>query len=641
MKKQTKAILFSFIALSIIACMMVGFFRINAENSYKNVQLALRYTDVLTIAEQTQTSIEDVLKEFKDLGVTTLFVRENTVLPSVRGELSDYKEQGEVTVFEGYLIGEFYKNISNIKPQFNYVVTTNEEISNTIYKNLSVKNIPVKQFASEGSYFIEVGDFSSALATIGVGFNKKHLEIAADLGYVICPQVRGWTDPSEQSIDYLIETLKGIKGLGAIYFSDAEIPGFKSDKLANFISEQQLGFVEFFSGKQKGFDSVARKSSKLGTDFRVMRLHTVTDEELKKYAPEELLDRYGLALKERNLRTFLFKMPNTMNIKKDIGDLKLNLANFKKLAEKQGFIITGEMQSYNLKTGNYLLSVFAGVAAIIIFVLLLDLVGLTKLGYALGIIGFVGYAGLLKVSPALGLKLMALFGAIVFPTYAVSVTLDDKPKNMKETLAAFLKICFISFGGALTIIGTISRTSFGLTIDVFPGVKVAHIVPILLILGISIYKKHGLNLAYYKKIATSKVTYLTIGIIGIVGMALLVYTMRTGNTGSISSAELQFRQLLDNILGVRPRTKEFLIGYPILVPLLYFGYKEKYLPLLIFAAIAPVSLVNTYAHIHTPILISLTRSVYGMIIGFIIGMIVIQALKLLFKVMKKWEIQAK
>ncbi|WP_069998803.1 DUF5693 family protein [Cellulosilyticum sp. I15G10I2] len=641
MKKQIRMILNILITISVIACLVVGFFRVRAEEAYKNVQIAIRYTDVLNISEQTQTSIQDVLLEFKEAGATTLFVRENTVLPASRGELSNYKEQGEVTVFEGYLVKAFYKDITDIKPQLNYIVTTNANIWETIYKDLSLKNVPVRSFVSEDAYFVEVGDFSNVLASIGVGFNTEDLKVAADLGYVISPQIRGWGEPSEASIEYLIDMLQEVAGVGAIYFSDSEIPGATSPLMINYIGEHQLGFVEFFSNKQKGFGLLAKQSSQQGQDFRVTRLHTLTDDEVRKYGPKEVLDRYGLALRERNLRTFLFKMPNTMNLQKDMQDLKVNIRNFKDMAEKEGYIITEELQNYNLKPGNYLLSVLAGIAAIAVFVLLLDLVGLRRLGYLLGIIGFIGYAGLLKLSPSFGLKMMALFGAIIFPTYAVSTAIDSEPKNMGQTLTAFLKVCFIAFGGALTIIGTISRTSFGLGIDVFAGVKIAHIIPIILILAITFYKKHGLDISYIKKLLTSKVTYLAVAVIGIVGIALLIYTTRTGNGGSVSSLELQVRQLLDNILGVRPRTKEFLIGYPILIALIAFGYKEKYLPFLIFAAIGPVSLVNTYAHIHTPVLISLIRSGYGIVIGFIIGAIMIYILKLLIKVVKKWGIQIK
>ena len=641
MKKQNRIILCSLIAVSIIACVIVGAFRINVENNYKNVQIALRYTDVLSIAEQTKTSVESVLREFKDLGATTLFVRENTVLPAVKGDFSNYKEQGEVTVFDGYLMKGFYKDTLDIKPQLNYIVTGNEQIANTIYQEFLLKNIAVKQFASEGSYFIEVGDFTNALSTVGVGFNNEDLDIAANLGYTISPQVRGWSVPSKESIAFLIDNLRSIKNLGAVYFADAEIPGAASEEMAAFISEGQLGFVEFFSNKQKGFSTLAKKSSDQGKTFRVMRLHTLTDEEVKKYKPQEIMDRYGLALRERNLRTFLFKMANTTNVIKDVEDLKTNLTNFKNMAEKHGYVVTGEMQNYNVRTGNYILSLLAGIAAIAVFVFLLDLLGFTTLGYILGGVAFIGYAGLLKLSPSVGLRAMAFFGAVIFPTYAVASVIDEKPRKFKETLTAFLKVSIISFGGALTIIGTLSRTSFGLGIDVFSGVKIAHIVPILFVLGIAIYKKHGFDVAYYKKMLTGRVSYLAIGVIGVVAVALFIYITRTGNNGGVTDLELKFRKLLDNTLGVRPRTKEFLIGYPILVSMLHFGYKEKYLPFLVFAAIGPVSLINTHAHVHTPILVSLIRSGYGIVIGFILGLITIQVLKLIVKVMKKWKILEK
>ncbi|MFQ9697042.1 MAG: DUF5693 family protein, partial [Zhenhengia sp.] len=203
----------------------------------------------------------------------------------------------------------------------------------------------------------------------------------------------------------------------------------------------------------------------------------------------------------------------------------------------------------------------------------------------------------------------------------------------------FLKVCAISFGGALTIIGTISRTSFGLGIDIFAGVKVAMLLPIVLVVAIAYYQRHGLNFKYYKELLSNKVTYLALGLLGIAAVVLMIYTSRTGNTGSISSFELAFRQFLDTTLGVRPRTKEFLIGHPAMIIMLYYGYKEKYIPLLVLGIIGQISLVNTYAHIHTPVMISLIRSAYGIVFGLIIGMIAIYVIKLLGKVMNKWIVK--
>ena len=103
----------------------------------------------------------------------------------------------------------------------------------------------------------------------------------------------------------------------------------------------------------------------------------------------------------------------------------------------------------------------------------------------------------------------------------------------------------------------------------------------------------------------------------------------------VSSLETNLRQMMDNLLGVRPRTKEFLVGHPLMLVLLYYGYRLeiKRSVLLLFGLIGQVSLVNTYAHIHTPLLVSVTRSVHGLWIGIILGVIIILLLNLLLRKM--------
>ena len=269
-----------------------------------------------------------------------------------------------------------------------------------------------------------------------------------------------------------------------------------------------------------------------------------------------------------------------------------------------------------------------------IFILLLAEVGFVKTGYVLGVLGFLGYIGLLKLRPTLACQLMALFGSIMFPTYAMVKGIKEQPRDLKESILAFLKICVISFGGVLTIIGCISRTNFAVGVDLFLGVKFATVVPIILVLIYLLYKEHQLDYKYYKGLLDKKISYGALIAIGLLAVVLYVYVSRTGNTGTATGLERSFRQFLDNVLGVRPRTKEILIAYPVLLALLYYGYKERYIVAVIFAVIGPISLVNTYAHIHTPVVISLIRSAYGIIFGIIIGLVLIGVIKLISRVIK-------
>jgi hypothetical protein len=86
--------------------------------------------------------------------------------------------------------------------------------------------------------------------------------------------------------------------------------------------------------------------------------------------------------------------------------------------------------------------------------------------------------------------------------------------------------------------------------------------------------------------------------------------------------ELKLRSLLDQLLIVRPRTKEFLIGHPALflsVALAPLWGRRVSLPLLWLGTIGQVSLINTFCHIHTPLSVSLLRAFNGLWTGILLG----------------------
>jgi ABC-type nitrate/sulfonate/bicarbonate transport system permease component len=76
---------------------------------------------------------------------------------------------------------------------------------------------------------------------------------------------------------------------------------------------------------------------------------------------------------------------------------------------------------------------------------------------------------------------------------------------------------------------------------------------------------------------------------------------------------------------VRPRTKEFLVGYPFLFLTAFYYLKGRREWLWLLAAIggvAPISVFNTFSHIHTPVMISLTRTLNGLVLGIVIALLV-------------------
>jgi hypothetical protein len=209
---------------------------------------------------------------------------------------------------------------------------------------------------------------------------------------------------------------------------------------------------------------------------------------------------------------------------------------------------------------------------------------------------------------------------------------------MGRALLEYLRISLVTFGGVLFVVGLLNGRLFFLKIDEFLGVKSVLVVPILLVAAF-----YGLGLAdldpsaswadrralILERVGRLYVQPLRVGwcILGLVGLAALaVIVIRSGNDSvvAVSPTELKMRAILDHVLGVRPRTKEFLFGHPTLLvglALAYAGRARRAVPWLIAlgGAVGQSSMLDSFCHLHTPLYISLLRGVIGLAIGGLIG----------------------
>ena len=121
---------------------------------------------------------------------------------------------------------------------------------------------------------------------------------------------------------------------------------------------------------------------------------------------------------------------------------------------------------------------------------------------------------------------------------------------------------------------------------------------------------------------------------------LSILIIRSGNFFIFPrfALEEQFRQLLENVFYVRPRTKEFLIGYPFL--LLAFMYVDEKISRVwiwffnIMGSIALISVINSFCHLHTPLQVSLYRTVLGALLGVGVTFIYLFGYKTVSRVFK-------
>lgn len=111
----------------------------------------------------------------------------------------------------------------------------------------------------------------------------------------------------------------------------------------------------------------------------------------------------------------------------------------------------------------------------------------------------------------------------------------------------------------------------------------------------------------------------------VVLVAGIVFVARSGHTSGmpVSGTELKFRAFLEQMFYARPRTKELMIGHPAFMLAVMAFYRKwptmLFFILVLLAAIGQGSMVETFAHMRTPIYMSFVRGVDGAILGGIIG----------------------
>ena len=121
---------------------------------------------------------------------------------------------------------------------------------------------------------------------------------------------------------------------------------------------------------------------------------------------------------------------------------------------------------------------------------------------------------------------------------------------------------------------------------------------------------------------------------------MVVYISRSGNFSflPVLSIEEKIRIFLEKTLIARPRNKEFLIGYPALllaISMNYLKIKEFKIPIIIIGTIGPITLINTFCHIHTPFLFSMLRTLNGVWLGLALGLILVTVFYYLVKIFRK------
>jgi hypothetical protein len=415
------------------------------------------------------------------------------------------------------------------------------------------------------------------------------------------------------------------QGASLLIFAGDQVLGYRAGVKATAHNIQanamRFGAIEF--AKQAGAGNLMQAIPNY-----TVRVHSIGLAESLLLSPGEIVERLERAAQERNIRVLYLRAAGA-----DTPTLRDILQQLERRLHRAGYAIreSGARPFEALQPPVWqfaLVGLGVGVLA----------------GWALtlfrreGVWAFAPLAlsvafALLCLLP-LGRKVVALAAALLFPTVGVVVMAwlaQGAAPNLWQGARLLLVPFAWSLMGALHIVGLLAETPFLIKADQFTGVKLAHALPLLLVLVFYTAWVVG-RWDFWREWLTHPVLWgqalLALVVLGAVGLMLV----RTGNEapGAVPDWELRLRALLESVMQVRPRTKEFLIGHPALVVgawLLLTG-RMRFLPLAMFlATIGQVSVVNTFCHLHSPLLVSLQRTGWGILLGVGLGLLALGVLR--------------
>ena len=129
-----------------------------------------------------------------------------------------------------------------------------------------------------------------------------------------------------------------------------------------------------------------------------------------------------------------------------------------------------------------------------------------------------------------------------------------------------------------------------------------------------------------------KLTYKHIVLLAVFMFVAFYFVGRSGHTGGVAVAgiELKLRAVLEELMYARPRNKEFMIGHPAFFLAAYAAYKGAprlwQFALVCGAVIGQGSLVQTFCHMRTPVIMSFVRALDGYAVGIVFGAIGVLAM---------------
>jgi Family of unknown function (DUF5693) len=567
------------LTLSLIPALLMAWQRIQFERSYNTLALVMDYIDVLKQSRENGIPVETLLEKYKALGVGGVAVYEATLARLVLNDAAVYRD-GSSWRNDRISLG---RDVSQILSREFYARSI---IVGTVEKFASKYKYQTRKVTVDGQQW-----FAFPLDVYGNPAGPDLSLIAKLEGLGLFVAYRPFdqlavTDPGADfpKVPYLIYGGDSVSGSA----DEAKLA-----KVQQRTASTITGLVE--STEQAGIDVITKVNP-------TVRVFAIRPEWQALLQPEEVASKFVLAARERNhrllyIRPFL-RIDDTETFLKQIK-IGLDKAQLK-LGKPGPLEFASNPTLRRLSVVGPVLGL-ALLATCFSSVWIAGLVALGTLGVCL-VVGGMGFSG------------VALLAACVFPTLGFALA--------RETPVSWFKATLITIMGAFFVAALGTGRDEILTLEPFRGVALTLALPPLL-LALAMLPNQDIRKTM-RDLWNTEINLGTLGLALIALAAIALVLSRRGNTPSIgvSATEAKVRAALQDSI-IRPRTKELLL-HPAALLGTARGWPLWFSNLLLIAGvIGQGSIIDSFAHYHTPMIISLLRTVNGIFWGGLIGFVII------------------
>lgn len=680
MKNHLKHIFAIALAIILIITLIPKFTkRIEVEKTNKNVAVSLYYNDIANRLRGKK--LDDAIEKFKEIGVTTLsFSEENVNAMVARGDITNIKYNVLKHKYDDESIAlakEIEKKAPDIIYDSQLIITKNDETAKFLRKNFPLryssdeyKEIVVEnETAGNTTTVFCIYDGTLPTNNIQLGYDEEKIAKYNDMGFDICLIVN-LQDSSK--IGYISNIQKMTEKYDGIKYLSVRAPIVGTDKesdakehyinITKLIDKTDLALVitenanQLSNEKFSGYNIVFNANSD-----KVLRSYETYD--ASNSDETHYMFRYYQYLNSTIDRNIRFITVSQIHLEYTPYEqcteytLKAVEEYIQKITEL-GYTVNGEPQSFDYNDS--LAPVNAVAAAIMVLMLYLMLVmvfetefkHLFTISLVIAILG----AAVALIMPNSYEWIFPTAWSVLAPCFGMTVVMSiaDKLRYKLKTITFVLLITF-SLVFVMSVCGIVqssllSGINYYVNNDIFRGVKLSLFLPIVYTAAIYIYKFIKIDYkSAFKRIMASdisslaKIKFSQIIIIAVVAFVVYkignIYITRSGNVNSISSIESAMRNFITELFEARPRTKEFLVGYPCLILFAYYfkNTKIKLLNglLLCGGSITAASISNSFCHVFTSVKTIYGRVINGVIIGAIVCVIIYILNIFAFKLIKK------